>query len=305
MCGHIATPPAPSANCPQSLKEIAADPQAKLTDLEGIGKDLAEKITVLLETGELPMLQELLMEIPASVLDMLRVPGLGPKRAAILHRELKIDTLDQLREACELHHVRDLKGFGEKTETAILQGIDIAAQAGQRMLWAEADQHAREILAHMRTSPAVEQIEAAGSYRRGKETIGDLDFLVVADDAAAVMDHLAAYAAVAETLARGDKKMSVRLTSGLQVDLRVVAAGSFGAALQYFTGSKQHNIVLRGLAKDRGLKINEYGVFRGQQQIAGRTEAEVYAALDLPCFPPELREARREFDWAEQASCRN
>jgi DNA polymerase (family 10) len=283
---------------PQSLKEIAADPQGKLTDLEGIGKDLAEKITTLLETGALPMLQELLMEIPASVLDMLRVPGLGPKRAAILHRELKIDTLDQLREACELHQVRDLKGFGEKTENAILQGIDIAAQAGQRMLWAEADEHAQEILAHLRTSPAVEQIEAAGSYRRGKETIGDLDFLVVAEDAAAVMDHLAAYAAVADTLARGDKKMSVRLTSGLQVDLRVVAAGSFGAALQYFTGSKQHNIVLRGLAKDHGLKINEYGVFRGQQQIAGRTEAEVYAALDLPCFPPELREARREFDWA-------
>ena len=298
--GRIATPPALSANCPKSLADIAADADRKLTDLEGIGKDLAEKIATLLDTGELPMLKELLAEIPAGVLELLRVPGLGPKRAAILHRELKIDSLDQLREACEQHRVRDLKGFGEKTETTILQGLEIAGQAHDRMLWAEADQHAQEILAHMRGEPAVARIEAAGSYRRGKETIGDLDFLVVASDAAAVMDRLAAYRAVAEVLARGETKMSVRLSSGLQVDLRVVAEESFGAALQYFTGSKEHNIVLRGLAKDRGLKINEYGVFRGEKSIAGRTEEEVYAAMDLPCFPPELREARREFDWARQ-----
>ncbi len=285
---------------PEALADIAADPDRKLTDLEGIGKDLAEKITTLLDTGSLPMLQELLAEIPASVLDLLRVPGLGPKRAAILHHELKIDTLDQLRTACETHRVRDLKGFGEKTETAIVQGLQIAGQATQRMLWAEADQHAREILAYLRACPAVRRIEAAGSYRRGKETIGDLDFLVVAEDAAAVMDRLAAYSAVAEVLARGETKMSVRLGSGLQVDLRVVPAESFGAALQYFTGSKEHNIVLRGLAKDRGLKINEYGVFRGERPIAGRTEEDVYAAMDLPCFPPELREARREFDWARE-----
>ena len=148
--------------------------------------------------------------------------------------------------------------------------------------------------------PAVARIEAAGSYRRGKETIGDLDFLVVAADAAAAMDRLAAYGAVAEVLARGETKMSVRLSSGLQVDLRAVPEESFGAAMQYFTGSKEHNIVLRGLAKDRGLKINEYGVFRGETAIAGRTEEEVYAAMDLPCFPPELREARREFEWARQ-----
>ncbi len=148
--GRIATPPALSANCRKSLADIAADAERKLTDLEGIGKDLAEKITTLLDTGELPMLKELLAEIPAERAGMLRVPGLGPKRAAILHRELKIDTLDQLREACQQHRVRDLKGFGEKTETTILQGLDIAGQAHDRMLWAEADQHAQEILAHMR-----------------------------------------------------------------------------------------------------------------------------------------------------------
>jgi DNA polymerase (family 10) len=285
---------------PESLAAIAADPQRKLTDLEGIGKDLAEKIAELLKSGTLVMLQELLAEIPVTVLDIMRVPGLGPKRAAVLHRELHIDTLDQLRAACEAQTIRHLKGFGEKTETAILQGLEIAAQAGQRMLWAEADQHAQEILAHMRSSANIEQIEAAGSYRRGKETIGDLDFLVVAKDASAAMDHLAAYNAVAEIIARGDTKMSLRLSSGLQVDLRVVPAESFGAALQYFTGSKEHNVVVRGLAKDRGLKLNEYGVFRGDQYIAGRTEEEVYATMDLPCFPPELREARHEFEWARE-----
>ncbi len=285
---------------PESLAELAADPERKLTDLEGIGKDLAEKIATLLETGALPMLRELLADIPESVLDLLRIPGLGPKRAAILHRELKIDTLDQLRQACEAHQVRQLKGFGEKTEMAILAGMEIASEAGRRMLWAEADQCAQEILQYMRTSPAVARIEAAGSYRRGKETVGDLDFLAIAPDVAAAMDHLAAHEAVAEVLARGKTKMSVRLGGGLQLDLRAVPAESFGAAWQYFTGSKEHNIVLRGLAKDRGLKINEYGVFRGEESIAGRTEEEVYAAMELPCFPPELREARHEFEWARE-----
>jgi len=284
---------------PESAADIVRDPERSLTDIEGIGKDLAEKISTLVETGSLPMLEELLSEIPESVLAMLRVPGLGPKRAAMLYHELHVATLDDLRAACQAEQVRQLKGFGAKMEAAILQGLDIAAEAGQRMLWAEADQHAQNILAHMRQCRSIRQIEAAGSYRRGKETIGDLDFLVVADDTGAAMDHLAGYGGVADVLARGGTKMSVRLGGGLQLDLRVVPADSFGAALQYFTGSKEHNIVLRGRAKARGLKINEYGVFRGEKLIAGRTEEEVYATLDLPCFPPELREARREFDWAD------
>jgi DNA polymerase (family X) len=145
----------------------------------------------------------------------------------------------------------------------------------------------------------VQQISPAGSYRRGKETVGDLDFLVICSEVEAVMNHLAAYDGVATVLARGGTKMSIRLSAGVQVDLRAVPADSFGAALQYFTGSKEHNIILRGRAKARGLKINEYGVFRGDRAIAGRTEEDVYGALDLPCFPPELREARREFEWAD------
>ena len=284
---------------PESAADIVADPNRSLTDIEGIGKDLAEKITTLVQTGSLPMLAELLAEIPESVLAILRVPGLGPKRAAILFHELKVANIDQLREACQQHRVRDLKGFGAKTEETILQGLDIASQAEMRMLWADADRHVQSILSHMNTCRAIEIIEAAGSYRRCVETVGDLDFMAVAQNAKAVMDHLTHYGGLAQILARGDTKMSIRLTGGVQVDLRVVPEISFGAALQYFTGSKQHNIVLRGRAKDKGLKINEYGVFRGQEMIAGRSEEDVYAALGLPCFPPELREARREFEWAD------
>jgi DNA polymerase (family X) len=283
----------------ESAAEIVADPDRSLTDIEGIGKDLAEKITTLVQTGSLPMLEELLSEIPQSVLAILRVPGLGPKRAAILFHELNVSNIDQLREACQQHKVRELKGFGAKSEATILQGLDIASEADRRILWAEADQHVQSILGHMDSCRAIEKIEAAGSYRRGQDTVGDLDFLVVAKDAATVMDHLTHYGGLAQVLARGDTKMSIRLTCNLQVDLRVVPSISFGAALQYFTGSKQHNIVIRGRAKDKGLKINEYGVFRGERMVAGRTEKDVYASLDLPWIPPELREARREFEWAD------
>jgi DNA polymerase (family 10) len=282
----------------ESLATIAADPARKLTEISGIGKDLAGYIATLIDTGELPLREELAAKVPKSVLALLRIPGLGPKKAAALHRELKINNLDELREACQQHRVRALKGFGAKTEEMILAGLDLAATAHVRMYWAEADVHAQALRQHLQDCPGVEQLELAGSYRRGKETIGDLDILVVSSAVDQVMDCLAACDGVAAVLARGDTKMSIRLDTGLQVDLRVVPAESFGAALQYFTGSKDHNVILRGLAKDRGLKINEYGVFRGERSIAGRTEEEVYAVMDLPCFPPELREARREFQWA-------
>jgi DNA polymerase (family 10) len=283
---------------PEAVEEILDDPQRELTGVSGIGKDLAGKIATLVATGSLPMLEELRAEIPESVLAILRVRGLGPKRAAILYKELGVTNLDELRAACESGAVRQLKGFAAKTEAAILDGLEVAAQAEHQTYWAHADQIAQLILRHLEACDRVDQIEVAGSYRRRKETVGDLDFLVVADDADQVMDRLAAYPGLASVLLRGETKMSIRLGGGLQVDLRVVPAESFGAALQYFTGSKDHNVVLRTMAKSRGLKINEYGVFRGDQRIAGRTEAEVYAALDLPCFEPELREARREFEWA-------
>lgn len=282
----------------ESAAEYVAGEGRELTEIPGIGKDLAEKVATLVQTGTLPMLDELLEQIPESILAVLRVPGLGPKRTATLHRELGIATLEQLREACQGHRVSQLKGFGAKTEAAILQGLEIAAQADLRVYWADADQVARTLREHFDGHRAVQMMEFAGSYRRGKDTVGDLDILVVAADPSAVMEHFAAFPGVANVLARGDTKMSVRLQSKLQVDLRVVAEESFGAAIQYFTGSKAHNVVLRGMAKAQGLKVNEYGVFRGEKRVAGRTEEEVYAAVDLPWIPPELREARSEFDWA-------
>ena len=289
---------------PTPIASIVADPEQRLTDIQGIGKDLAEKLTTLVETGKLPFMEELLERIPETVLAILRVPGLGPKKAAALYNELGIATLDQLQAACEAGKVRELKGFAKKTEETILAGITLAASADKRMRWAKADTIAEQLIAFLRDAPGVEQLEMAGSYRRGRETVGDLDVLVEAKDAAPVMDRLAEFPGIADLIGRGDTKMSVRLAGGPNIDLRIVPKESFGAALQYFTGSKDHNVVLRGMAKKRGLKINEYGVFRvdGEEEayLAGASEAEVYATLDLPTFPPELREARQEFTWAEQ-----
>jgi DNA polymerase (family 10) len=283
---------------PEPCTAIVADANRQLTDIDGIGKDLATKIESLIKGEPLAILTDLHAQVPASALALLRVPGLGPKKAAALFKELNVTTLDELRAACDAHKVRDLPGFGPKTEEKILAGLSIAATAAERLYWAEADELVAEILAHLRSCRAITQIEAAGSYRRGKETVGDVDFLVVSTDPNTVMDQLGQFERVQEVIGRGDTKMSVRLKNAFQVDLRVVPEESFGAALQYFTGSKDHNVIVRGRAKDLGLKINEYGVFRGEEMIAGRTEADVYATLGLPCFPPELREARREFDWA-------
>lgn len=289
---------------PDSINSIIEEDPASLLSIDGIGKGVAEKCVVLVETGELPQINEILEEIPRSVLDLLRIPGMGPKKAAMLYRELGIAALDQLKEACEAGVVADLKGFGAKTVESILAGIEIADAANKRVYWAKADETAREILDHMQSCGEIRKIELAGSYRRRRETVGDLDILVVSENAEAVMDHFGAYHLVESVIGRGDTKMSVRIEESLQVDLRVVPAESFGAALQYFTGSKDHNVVLRGLAKQKGLKVNEYGVFKmdGDKEtyVAGATEEEVYAAMELPVFPPELREARREFDWAAE-----
>ncbi|HJN11567.1 MAG TPA: DNA polymerase/3'-5' exonuclease PolX [Pirellulaceae bacterium] len=289
---------------PERLSAIVEDDQRQLTDLDGIGKDLAEKIATLISTGELAQLNELLEQVPATVLAIMRVPGLGPKKAAVLFNELGIQDLDQLREACLAGKVRELKGFAAKTEQTILKGIEIAAAANERILWADADRIAREVLGHLRACKSIEKMELAGSYRRGRETVGDLDVLVVSQDAEEIMDRFSNLPDLVSVTGRGETKMSIRIHTGLQIDLRVVAAESFGAALQYFTGSKDHNVALRSMARQRGLKINEYGVFQidGDEEtyLAGASEIDVYATLDLPCFAPELREAREEFSWAEE-----
>ncbi len=288
---------------PDSLVEIATQSPEALTDIEGIGDDLALKIVTLVTTGQLPMLVELEAKVPASVLALLNIPGVGPKKAAALHKQLGVSSLDELKAACEAGKVQELKGFGAKTEQLILQGLKIAGEAGRRMLWAQADRLVQELREHLQGVPGIQQLEFAGSYRRGKDTVGDLDILVTADDPNPVMDALGEFSSIASVLARGDTKMSIRTIDNVQVDLRVVPNESFGAALQYFTGSKEHNVTLRGRAKDRGLKINEWGIFRvtdgGEERLGGATEAEIYRELDLPVFPPELRENRREFAWGE------
>ena len=286
---------------PEPLTAVLEDPARKLVEINGIGKDLAQKIEELISSGTLSMLTDLQEKIPPSVLAMLRIPGLGPKKAAVIYHELGIATLDDLRVACENQQVRGLKGFGAKTEKTILDGIALAATAEQRLLWADADQLVDDLRAHLQQCDAIDQMEFAGSYRRCRDTVGDLDILVDSSASAKVMDHLEAFPRAEKVLLRGETKISLNLDNGLQVDLRVVESQSFGAALQYFTGSKDHNVVVRGRAKQMGLKVNEWGVFRVEDDVyvAGTSEEEVYAALDLPWFPPELREARREFDWAD------
>jgi DNA polymerase (family 10) len=274
-----------------------------LTKLDGIGKGVAEKCIELCETGKLQQTEELFETVPRTVLDLLNVPKLGPKKAAALFNELQIQDLDQLKAACEEGVVRELSGFGAKTEQSILAGIAIAVAANQRILWASADKIVARLREYMSQCAAIDRMEFAGSYRRGKETVGDLDILATSLDAETVMDHFGHFEDITSTIVRGETKMSVRLEDEFQVDLRVVPDESFGAALQYFTGSKDHNVKVRGLAKTKGLKINEWGVYQidgdDQTLVAGKNEADVYQALGLPCFEPELREARKEFDWAQ------
>jgi DNA polymerase (family 10) len=286
----------------EPVADIVADPDRNLADLAGIGKTLAEKTATLLDTGELPQLARLREEVPDVLIQMSRIPGLGAKKAARLQSELSIDSLADLRAACEAGSVAKLKGFGAKTAQSILDGLVIAEQAAERIRWAEGDDLARSIGKHMQACQGIEKMQWAGSYRRGRETIGDLDLLVVASDREAAMDRLESYPETTQTIGRGDTKLSVRVGKAFQVDMRCVDADQFGAALQYFTGSQAHNVHTRRIAKDKGLKINEYGVFQVEDdtRVAGTTEEDVYAAIGLPWIAPELREDRNEFTQAQQ-----
>ena len=270
-----------------------------LTSLPGIGDDLAGKIKEILATGTAAALEAQRKRVPATLTELLRIPGLGPKRVKTLAHELKIRSLSELQTAAQAGRVRTLAGFGEKTEQHILDALATRLAEAPRVQRAVAIPSAEALVAYLEQSSGVSRVIAAGSYRRGLETIGDLDILVTAPAGRAVMDRFVAYQEVRDVLAHGATKSSVRLQSGLQVDLRVVPQESYGAALLYFTGSKAHNVVLRQLAQQRGLKLNEYGVFRGDKPVAGETEESVYASLGLPWIPPELREGRGEIDAAK------
>lgn len=285
-------------------REVGAmlDEGEDLTELPGIGEDLAGKIKEIVQTGTAVALEEHRKKVPKTLTELLRIPGIGPKRVKALYHDLGIRTLDQLQKAAQDGLVRSLQGFGEKTERYILSHLKERAGEEKRFQLAVATQYAEALVTYLRESLGVKQVVVAGSYRRAKETIGDLDILVTTALGSPVMDRFTSYPEVQEVLAHGATKSSVRLASKLQVDVRVVPEDSYGAALQYFTGSKAHNVALRHLAQQRGLKINEYGVFRGDRSVAGATEESVYAAVGLPWIPPELRENRGEFE-AARAGC--
>jgi len=269
-----------------------------LPKLPGIGADLAGKIEEFARNGHLALLDRLQRQVPAGVAEMLRLPGLGPKRVRALYDELHVTTLPQLARAARDGRIRALPGFGARTEARILEGIDAHDRTPARFKLVTAAQYAIALLAWLRKAPGVGEVAAAGSLRRARETVGDIDLLAAADDGAAVCRHLLAYPEVAEVRAAGDTRATVVLGAGVQVDLRVVPPASLGAALMYFTGSKAHNIRLRTLAAARHLKLNEYGLFDGRRRIAGATEEEVYRALGLPWIAPELREDRGEIEAA-------
>lgn len=285
----------------QPIESLLKNEEARLEDLPAIGKDLAAKIRELYETGKLESLEELKQEVPGTLIEIMNIPGLGPKRARQLWDGLGITTLAELEEAARDGRLDELPGFGKTLESRIIKGIEDLKARGERFKLSDADIYVRPLVDHLKKSKGLVGLEVAGSYRRRCETVGDIDLLATTADGSSIMDAFVGYAEVSEVLAKGSTKSSVRLRGGLQVDLRLVDRESYGAAMVYFTGSKAHNIVIRGIGRERGLKINEYGVFEGDELVCGATEAEVFEAIDLPWIPPELREDRGEVEAARDA----
>ena len=269
-----------------------------LTELPGIGNDLAGKIEEIVSSGHCSLLDRLHTELPPAITELLKIPGLGPKRVKALYHDLDVQTIEQLHRAARDGRIRALPGFGEKTENNILQAVEAHANQAQRFKLAIAAQYAEALGKFLTVIPGVVRVTIAGSYRRMRETVGDLDILLTASVSNQVVQRFTTYDEIAEILSAGPTRVSVILKCGLQVDLRIVKEESYGAALHYFTGSKAHNIAIRRLAQQSGFKINEYGVFRNDTRIAGETEASVYAAVGLPYIPPELRENRGEIEVA-------
>jgi len=269
-----------------------------LTALPGIGEDLAAKMREIVATGKCALLDKLHAELPSTVTELLHVPGLGPKRVRALWHDLDIETPEQLAHAAREGRIRSLPGFGPRTEANILEAVAAHLSKARRFRLAIAAQYAESLVAWLTGAEGVKQVDVAGSFRRCRETVGDLDLLAVARTGSNVMDRFVGYDEVAQVLSHGPTRASVVLKSGLQVDLRVVREAAYGAALCYFTGSKAHNIALRRMAQERGLKLNEYGVFRGNARIAGESEASVYRTFGLPWIAPELREDRGEMEAA-------
>jgi DNA polymerase (family 10) len=293
----------------QDLGELVQT--GRLVELKCIGEALSQKITELWQTGKLKYHEELKASLPGGLIEMIAIPGFGPKRAQIVYKKLKVDSVEKLEAACKDGRVATLEGFGERSQEKILQGIETLRRFAGRHHYHKARAAAQKILAALREHPAALRCEAAGSLRRCRETIGDLDFLVSAKekDAPALMELFVKLPGVIQVNAKGETKSSVVLEGGIQADLRVVGDAQFPFALNYFTGSKEHNIALRGRALKRGLSLNEYGFSKaGQEQTARekgsivkcRTEEEIYKALEMDYVPPELREDMGEIEAAEK-----
>ncbi|MCX7750804.1 MAG: DNA polymerase/3'-5' exonuclease PolX [Candidatus Bipolaricaulota bacterium] len=286
-------------DCPTPVEDLVAE--GRIRELPGVGEAIAEKIAEIVETGKLAYHEELKAALPVDLHALTAVDGVGPKTAKLLYEALGVRTLDDLERAAQEGRIRTVKGLGAKTEEKILRGLEEARRAERRVLLGRALPLARDLCRRLRATGLFARVEPAGSLRRGKETVGDLDLLAISDRPGEAADAFCAIPGVEEVLARGPKKASVRLAGGLQCDLRIVPAESFGAALQYFTGSKEHNIRLRERAVARGLKLSEYGLFTSDGRLlAGEDEAGVYRALGLSWIPPELREDGGEVPAAER-----
>lgn len=293
-------------NAARTLRDLAHSvagmvrDDADLTELPGIGEDLAGKIETIVETGKFPQLEDLKKDVPEGLVDVLGIAGLGPKRVQKIHEELGVTDLEGLTKAAKEGRVRKLSGFGKKTEDNILHELETRGSGETRTQRREAEDRAEPLVAYLAETKGVDKVVVAGSYRRRKETVGDLDILVTCTSDSPVVKRFVDYEDVRDVISKGETRSTVILKNGLQVDLRVVESASYGAALHYFTGSKAHNIHVRRMGQDQGLKINEYGVFRGDKRIAGKTEEEVYAQVGLPYIEPELREDRGEIDAARK-----
>ena len=288
-------------SCSAPIEELAAE--GKLSDLPGVGEAIAKKIREVVETGKLQYHEELKAKLPVDLFALTQVDGVGPKTAKLLYEELEVRSLDDLERVAREGKIRDIKGLGEKTEEKILRGLVEARGVERRELLGYALPLARDLCNRLMDTGLFTRLEPAGSLRRGRETIGDLDILAVSEQPEEAAQAFVSLGDVEAILAQGQKKSSVRLSGGLQVDLRIVPKESFGAALQYFTGSKSHNIRLRERAVARGYKLNEYGLFdKTEKSLAGKTEEGVYEALELALIPPELREDQGEIQAAERGA---
>jgi len=282
----------------ESLEEMVQRGE-DLTKLPGIGEKIAKKIEEIVKTGKLSKLEKVRLQVPESLRALLSIEGLGPKRVKILYDKLHITDLQTLKQAAAEHKISRLPGFGVKTEEKILKGLRLLKQEGVRHLYAEAEPIVEEILSFLQQAPDLHSVEVAGSFRRRKETVGDLDILATAKEPAKIIKHFTTYPKTAEIISAGETRSTIVLKNALQIDLRVVEKESYGAALQYFTGSKSHSIALRQLANEKGFKLNEYGLFQNNTLIAAKTEEEIYNKLGLTYIEPELRENRGEIEAAQ------